>query len=550
MKGVIENRKTRHNRVKFILVGLIIGAVLLQIKLITFRPVQDQVWTDCSTKETKLECATIQVPMDYDDPNSPKIKIALNKYTPPNATKFVLTNPGGPGGSGKQLIHNAGRRLSKIVDDQLIWVGFDPRGIGESTSVSCGTSFRSELALLSQAGSYLEGTSRDYIYDSIAKVIAEECRLHTGKLLQFMSTYYVAKDMDEIRKFLKMDTMRYWGFSYGSVLGNTYANMFPDKATNIVIDGVVDPRAYFGTTFDFLKTYFSKTTDALVELGRLCDTVSSNACALSRKGKSSYQRLMDLARKLEKDPVLVLDFEPPTVITTDLFLTAVQGILYTPVIWHMFADSVSKLEQGDASLFSKLFLGSGEDQCTITYPLGSPFSGTAVLCADTTPLGQVPLIQWKEMERTIRANFTADVGITGALGMLSCQYWNKNDDWKRFTGPWNHTFARPVVVVGTRFDPVTPWYEARDTVALMNQGHDQLNAVLLTHDGHGHCSISQFSSCSANYIKEFLVNDIVPPQNAYCQAETPVFPEDRSVLDQAISISIPFLNYHNDKWLF
>jgi hypothetical protein len=162
------------------------------------------------------------------------------------------------------------------------------------------------------------------------------------------------------------------------------------------------------------------------------------------------------------------------------------------------------------------------DKCAIPDLVGSPFSALAVLCADTTPIDSITIDEWKDKETSIRANFTTDVWITGVDGMLSCQYWNKNSDWKRYTGPWNHTFAQPVVVVGTRFDPVTPWYEARNTVDLMNSGHDQVNAVLITHDGHGHCSTTQTSQCT-DYIREFLVNDVVPPQNVYCQAETHIF---------------------------
>jgi hypothetical protein len=387
-----------------------------------------------------------------------------------------------------------------------------------------------------QAGGSLEGTTRDYIYDSVAKLTAEQCRIHTGKLLQFMSTYHVAKDMDEIRKFLKMDTMRYWGFSYGSVLGNTYANMFPDKAKNIVIDGVVDPRAYYGTAFDFVKTFYSKMKEALVEFGRLCDTVSTKACALSQKGTTTYSRLVNLAEKLEKEPVLLKNVDIPTVITKEVFLEVIQGILYSTKVWPKFAEAVAQLEQENGTLFAESFLSSGQDVCLAKPRPGSLFSQAAVLCADTTPMPPIPLDQWKELETSIRANFTTDVGITGVLGMKTCQYWNKDAQWKRYYGPWNQTFANPVVVVGTRFDPVTPWYEARDTVELMNQGHGQLNAVLLTHDGHGHCSANQFSACTAKYIREFLVNDIVPPRNAYCKAEAVIFPEDVGMLEQGISI--------------
>jgi pimeloyl-ACP methyl ester carboxylesterase len=500
-------------------------------------------WTDCSTKEMKLECTFIQVPMDYDDPQSPMINIALNKYTPPNATHYVLLNPGGPGGSGKHLVKRAGKMLSASLGDQLILIGFDPRGIGESNSVSCGVNFRSEIGLASQFSSHFEGTVRDHEALAIAKLTAKECQVHTGKFLKFMSTNYVARDMDEIRKFLGMETMRYWGFSYGSVLGNTYANMFPNMATNIVIDGVVDPRSYYGTIFDFLRAYYSKMRESLVEFGRLCDT-APNSCALASPGTTTFNRLMNLARKLEKSPILVDTLDVPTLITKQTFLLIVRTMLYATSGWPAFAEAADKLDKGDPGLFASRYMASQGDVCLINPPTGSLFSGLGVLCADGTPAPDLSLDEMRALEISIGANFTADVGIRDMLGMLPCNFWGKDLTWNRFTGPWNHTFANPVLVVGTRFDPVTPWYEARDTTQLMNEGHHKSNAVLLTHDGHGHCSANQFSSCTSKYIREFLIDGIVPPSNAYCTADTPIFSDQPHALRNAISIDFSVYRPH------
>jgi pimeloyl-ACP methyl ester carboxylesterase len=482
--------------------------------------------------------------MDYDDPQSPMINIALNKYSPPNVTKYVLLNPGGPGGSGKFLVRDAAKMLSSLLEDQLILIGFDPRGIGESNPVSCGVNSRSEIGLSSQAAPHFEGTVRDYETLAVAKLTADACQLHTGQFLKFISTSYVAKDMDEIRKFLGMESMRYWGFSYGSILGNTYANMFADKAKNVVIDGVVDPRSYYGTMYDFLRAYYSRMRESLVEFGRLCDS-APKSCALVSKGMSSYNRLMNLAQKLEKRPVLVENVDIPTLITKDIYLDAIRSMLYTTKTWPKFAEAIDKLDKGDPSMFVSQYMPSQGDVCLINPPTGSVFSGLGVLCADGTPTPpNLSLDEMRALEISIGANFTAEVGMREGLGMMPCHYWNKDLTWKRYTGSWNHTFANPLLVVGTRFDPVTPWYEARDTTELLNQGHQKPNAILLTHDGHGHCSVNQISSCTAKYIREFLVHDIIPPSNAYCATDNPVFSDKSHALQEDISIDLSVYRPH------
>jgi pimeloyl-ACP methyl ester carboxylesterase len=263
----------------------------------------------------------------------------LNRFAPPNATKYLSPNESWrPRVGGKDFIKDSARSLSTLMNDQLILVGFDPRGIGESTSIWCGRSFQAEVASFIQSGN-LEGTARDYIYNSVAKLIAKECQLYTGKLLQFMSTFYHARDMEEIRKFLGMDTMRYWGFSYGSLLGTVYANMFPQLASNVVIDGIVDPTFYHGNAFDFHQHHYSTMKESLLEFGRICDSVSAKACALSRKGMSSYRRIMDLVQKLEKDPVLMIDSEPAVVVTKNHLLVAIHDMLYRTNAWPIFAQS-------------------------------------------------------------------------------------------------------------------------------------------------------------------------------------------------------------------
>jgi pimeloyl-ACP methyl ester carboxylesterase len=198
--------------------------------------------------------------MNYYDHRSEYIKIALTKYPAKiqPAMKTLIVNPGGPGLSGVAMVHKSGKHFSSLFEDRVDIIGFDPRGIGESKpNVKCSASNhdKSYLDQLMIFGSVFLPqsftSSQAKYYDSITKLHSEFCQEYSGKIIGFMSTANIARDMEWIRVAVGMPKMNFMGISYGTVLGSTYANMYPQNVGHMILDGVVNLEKYFDDSLRF-----------------------------------------------------------------------------------------------------------------------------------------------------------------------------------------------------------------------------------------------------------------------------------------------------------
>jgi pimeloyl-ACP methyl ester carboxylesterase len=244
-------------------------------------------WTSCDVSGAQLECAHLQVPLDYSKPNGRKITLALS-MVPATAPKsqqqgVLLVNPGGPGGSGLSLAAAVAQGLNPSVAADYDIVGFDPRGVGASVpALHCETNFYS-------------GVRADYIPSSDtvaaeqplinrAKTYAADCEKNYGWLLPYMTTQDVAKDLDSIRVAFGVEKINYYAFSYGTYIGQVYATLFPTHLRRMVLDSTVDPtgvwyadnidqdyafearmQAFFAWVAKYDSTYHLGSTEAQVQ---------------------------------------------------------------------------------------------------------------------------------------------------------------------------------------------------------------------------------------------------------------------------------------------
>jgi len=200
-------------------------------------------WAPCTVSGARMDCATLKVPLDYRDPGGRTITLALSMVpatAPPGKRQGVLlVNPGGPGASGRALAAAVAGGLSPSVAADYTIVGFDPRGVGASVpALHCDPSFFS-------------GVRPDYIPSSAAaeqamenraKEYAADCEKKFGWLLPYMTTEDTARDMNSIRAALHQQTISYYGFSYGTYIGEVYATLFPHRLRRMVLDSTVDPQ--------------------------------------------------------------------------------------------------------------------------------------------------------------------------------------------------------------------------------------------------------------------------------------------------------------------
>ncbi|MFD5506604.1 alpha/beta fold hydrolase, partial [Streptomyces sp. NPDC127051] len=201
---------------------------------------QKPAWQRCSTDQpASYECATIKVPLDYRRPQGRTIDLAISRIKSENPAKrhgAMLLNPGGPGGGGLDLPLMMNELMPKDVRDQYDLIGFDPRGVGASTPITCG---------LTDAEQNFDRPYKEETFPADvawARTVAEKCREKSGSILPFVTTRNTARDMDAIRAALGEKKISYVGYSYGTYLGAVYTQMFPSRSDRFVLDSGVDPQ--------------------------------------------------------------------------------------------------------------------------------------------------------------------------------------------------------------------------------------------------------------------------------------------------------------------
>ena len=195
-------------------------------------------WKPC---EGNFQCAKIKVPLDYSKPDGERIELAAIKLATTGDKKGTLmVNPGGPGGSGYDFVRDAANtNISDKVRSAYDIVGFDPRGVKRSAPVTCLTDKERDA---SRAKTYALDTDAG-LDEALAdnKAIAAKCVEKTGPVLAHIDTFSAAKDLDILRGVANDSKLNYLGYSYGTLLGSTYASLFPDNVGRLVLDGALDP---------------------------------------------------------------------------------------------------------------------------------------------------------------------------------------------------------------------------------------------------------------------------------------------------------------------
>ncbi|ORY50704.1 alpha/beta-hydrolase [Rhizoclosmatium globosum] len=474
-------------------------------------------WHPCA-ENPLVECGTLLVRLNHLAPeNGTFIKLALSRFRP-NTTEPVLgsllINPGGPGGSGKQVVLLGGKRLSSMVGDRYDIIGFDPRGIGESNSIKC-------LNLLSCILRINVGVTT---FAKLQEAKAKSCGKWGIDVLPYVSTASVARDMDLIREALGEDVLNYYGFSYGTFLGTVYSQMFPDRVGRLAIDGVMDATTYVKSYAEFSLQYLINTDDIYKGFVKDCEAAGPSRCALASSDLKKHpvdKKVRSLLKSLEKDPVVVVeDITFPTIIGATEVLNLLFRGWYQPAIWPKIATALASLiDENDATAVAQLSSGGGGpsgDTCPIHDEAGS-LGFLSVVCLDTAG-NDHPLKKWEKIAKENTKN-SEWFGEANTWQGLACKYWPVSAS-ERYTGPWNNKLKNQILIIGNRYDPVTPLASAQ-IIEKQMEG----NGVLLTREGYGHCSTSMVSKCTQEHIRRYFVDGIVPPKGTVCDTDFDVFPE-------------------------
>ncbi|RKO87664.1 hypothetical protein BDK51DRAFT_26884, partial [Blyttiomyces helicus] len=388
-------------------------------------------WKRCGD----LECSTFTVPLNHSDPTGRTIDLALirHKATVQPSLGSMFVNPGGPGGSGI---------------DMYDIIGFDPRGIGLSTPVKCFDSATSHLAFDTNLGLFpRRGDAADEaLYAMRARVRAELCFKNAGDLLPFTSTAAVARDLDLLREAVGEELLHYYGYSYGTFLGSTYVNMFPERVGRVIVDAVVDPREFSGEYFDFIYGGLIHTEAAVDAMAAACEDAGPDRCAMApkpprgsrshpRTGPSVASRIRTLVASLDTNPLPAPNAAVPGVLTTALASNVIFLATYQTVRWPAVMEALARAEEGDGTLLRNLAVPAPADACPTRDESGGE-GFLAVTCADQTPGGIVDFVGFKGAVAKAE-NVSYFGGREWAYTSLPCFDWGVKAH-EAFRGPWNH----------------------------------------------------------------------------------------------------------------
>ena len=460
----------------------------------------------------RYECAQVPVPLDHDVPNGASIQIAMVRIPASDSQNRIgslFLNPGGPGGSGIDFTIFAGPFLyTDEVRARFDIVGFDPRGIGRSTQLRCAGSNR-------QVGAWFTDVVWPETTEEIADWAAADaamqsgCEQKGGRILDHMSTADVARDLDLLRAAIGDEQLTYAGYSYGSFLGTTYANLFPDRVRAVVVDGVLDPIDW--TTGDpgqedepFSTRLRSDigARDTLNEFFRLCDE-AADTCAFSAPAGTAarYEALED---HLRTEPI---DFDGFRY--DHRFLVGdTLGALYDSQSWSSFAEYLAFIESQamgaepvTATTFQSKRRSVGAGRGGFPHYFGvEAFAGVA--CSDSDNPDSLAAWAAAADEREQESRF----GPLWTWVSSPCSAWpGAGED--RYTGPFTANTANPVLVANTRFDPATPLHGADRVADLLPNSRE------LIVDGWGHTTLF-LSAAADEAVSAYLVDGTLPPEGA------------------------------------
>ena len=493
-------------------------------------PVPKLDWRSCGAELERFLCATAQVPTDYDRPHGAKTRIALTKLPasgdPDQRLGTLFTNPGGPGGSGVDFVQDGAALIyAPEVLARYDVLGFDPRGVARSDPATCFPTAEEELTFLLREPPYpLPGPQEPrFIRDTVE--LAARCQTMSPRRLSTASTANVARDMDLLRQAVGDERLAYAGYSYGTYLGATYARLFPDRVGRFVLDGTLDPVAYSGTgrgnaapttPLGIRLRQGIGATETFAEFARLCREAGPQRCSLAALGDPAVVVPATFDRLAREPLEIPLPDGTTAVITQQVAVVMTFLDLYSPAGWPALADVLaafaapvpSPARVAAAVAQTRSPLGArmrGED-----YP--SIGGGMASVCVDTAASGRVheypALIDAHDAEAPYFGRFRGWVG-------LPCEFWRLRDP-DAFHGPWQQRTKAPVLVIGTRFDPATPYRQSRPYADLFPDGR------LLTLDGWGHTAIGK-SVCVDAAIARYLVGGKPPPDGAVCAPDAVPF---------------------------
>ena len=456
-------------------------------------------WAPCSKNASSpIRCAKFKVPYDYARPEvgTFTLNLKLRPASKPKTSKGPLfVNRGGPGAESASMAPDAEFYFTQNILDNFDIVAFDPRGTGASEPhVDCVDAIDPYFA-----GDITADTpeQRQKLIDD-AQAFNDACEAKSGEILPYISTIASARDMDSIRRALGYDKISYFGFSYGSELGATWAHLFPDTVRAAVFDGAADPNA------SYLQSGLDQAAGFERELNAFfADCASRKTCAAYNNGKPA-ELFDEMIKRVERDPLFVSDKR--TLVTSTVAYTATVDAMYSSSLWPTLAEAIAdatKKPVADGTGLLALYDDYYQRGSDGTYDnLLEAF--IAITCIDDNGGEKVEDVEGEIPQFQAIA---PRLGEYFAVG-YNCALWPVPSSPKK---PMSNIGSSPIVVVGTTGDAATPLESSRKMAAALTDGR----LIIATKDQHTGYGTSE---CVSNLVDEYLVSLKIPEKETTCSA--------------------------------
>jgi len=439
------------------------------------------------------------VPRDYSAPSDGYLNVAMVQLPATDRTARIgslFVNPGGPGASGVDFVRQgaAADLFPAALRERFDIVGFDPRGVNSSTAIRCIDNLDPQAELDPSPDDAAElralvDAARDY---------AGKCAKRSNATLPYLSTDAVARDLDALRSAVGDEKLTYLGFSYGTLIGSIYADLYPDHIRAMALDGAIDPSIDLERFRSGQATAFEAALASFLD-----DCAARTSCAFHEDGRTA--RAFDaLMASIDSRPLPATLLSDPRKIGPGIAWYSVLAALYSKESWPTLAASLALAKRGDGSLMLLI-----ADPYRGRKPNGS-YSNlvdayTANVCLDyPAPTDVEVYTAWAKRLQRSAPHFAQLI----AYNDLACAFWPVPA--ARTPKAVSAKGAPAIVVVGSTGDPATPYPWAVALSKALDSG------VLITREGEGHTGYHA-SSCVQDAVDAYLIELKVPKDGLTCK---------------------------------
>ena len=478
-----------------------------------FAAFYDQVvdWTAC---DTGFECATVVAPLDWEDEtDSRTVDIAVIRHRATGADRIgtLFVNPGGPGASGVDFVHDDSFWfVSPEIVQRYDIVGWDPRGAGRTATVTCFTDPADVSEFLYFVPSVDPKTDPDgWVEEQLAEgaKYADACHENSGDDLEFIDTLSTVRDLELLRALSGDPQLHYLGYSYGTAIGAVYVDEYPDRVGRVVLDGVMDRES---SLLELAVSQQAGFELALTHFVEGCPAFSD--CPFKGDPVVDLPRIHAVLEQFQARPVSGGTVAAGRTMTGQSLKTGVLQALYSESLWPalstLFAEVLRPVPVTDtawalADMYNDFTPGVGfgtniQDALWAVYCVDYP--------VDTDP---AVLEQYTVQLKAVAPTLTLDLPEAPDIACSQWPYEYRGGQHGRLTGKG----ANPVLIVSTTGDPATPYEEG------VKLADDLESGVLVSFEGEGHTAYSRYGDqCVIDAVDGYLLRGIVPADGTWCES--------------------------------